>query len=91
MEDREKVIQNLLAWISASSHHKFVETSQGLATKCKTNCTKVTSDNLRNVVINYEETEQWLRTNYPCLLPQYHEAKPGVVQPRVDFAKCNIK
>jgi len=84
LDDQEKVLQDLLAWTTNSSH-KFVKTSHGLPTECMVNCTKITSDNLRDVVSNYEEIEEWLRVNFPCLLPQYYEEKPYVVQPKVQL------
>jgi len=80
LRDEEKAIQDLLNWI-LNSDHNFGEASQVLPTTCLGNCTKITSDNLRDVVNNYEEIEEWLREHYPCLLPQLHEEKPYVVQP----------
>jgi len=50
------------------------------------NCTKITPDNLRDIVLNFEELEEWLKENYPCLLPQYYEEKPYVVQPELHSA-----
>jgi len=84
LDDEEKVLQDMLTWTS-NSFHKFVKASEGLPTECMVNCTKITSDNLRDVVSNYEEIEEWLRVNFPCLLPQYYEEKPYVVQPKVQL------
>jgi len=57
--DEEKAIQDLLNWI-LNGDHKWSEgeTSQLLPTTCWNNCTKITSDNLRDVVYNYEEIEE---------------------------------
>jgi len=50
---------------------------------CYVNCTKITSDDLRLVIANYEELESWIQSSYPCLSPHFHENSPGKVQPSI--------
>jgi len=63
---------------------KLYVLSSGLTGRCRVNCTKSTSDDLRKVILNYDEVETWIRVYYPCLLPQFYESRSGVVQPRAE-------
>merc|ERR1719193_2240256 len=51
--------------------------------KCLENCTKTTSDDLRNVIVNYEEIESYLKAEFPCLLLHLHETIPDAVMPSI--------
>lgn len=80
--DESKVIQDLLNWVM-DDNHTFIHSSNILPSKCIVNCTKITSDNLRNFVDNFEEIENWLETHHSCLLPQLYEQNANIVQPAV--------
>jgi len=51
--------------------------------RCRSDCYKNTPDDLREVVANYEELESWIKSEYSCLLTQFYETKPNIVQPDV--------
>jgi len=76
-------IGELLKWIGFNINNFRLKSSTELHSRCTGNCTKNTSDNLRDSIANYEEVESWVRSKYPCLLPQFYETNPGKVQPSV--------
>jgi len=49
--------------------------------RCRSNCSKNTSDDLRKVIDNYEEIETLIKEKYPCLLSQLYETRADFVQP----------
>jgi len=63
---------------------ELVQLPSGSTGRCKDNCTKQTSDDLQTVISNYEEVEAWIQLKYPCLLPQFYETRPEVVQPHIE-------
>lgn len=54
--------------------------------RCRNNCSKNTSDDLRDVIVNYQEIEDLISEKYPCLLRQFYEKEPGVVHPDVNLS-----
>jgi len=77
----EDEIDKLIEWIGLDIHD-FTFTSK-MNTRCTENCTKTTSDDLRNVIANYEEIESLINSKYSCLRSQFYETRPGKVQPPV--------
>jgi len=62
----EDEFENLLRWLGFDIYEfEFQDEFDG---KCDLNCTKNTSDDLRNSIANYEEFESWLESRYPCLV-----------------------
>jgi len=55
--------------------------SSAVTGRCRDNCSKNTSDDLRTVIGNYEEIETWIQEKYPCLLPEFYETRADVIQP----------
>jgi len=75
----ENEVERLLWWLGFDiSDLEFEQEFNG---RCNLNCTKNTSDDLRNSIANYEEVESWINSLYPCLISQFHETRPGKVQP----------
>jgi len=75
----ENEFERLLWWLGFDiSDFEFKLEFYG---RCNLNCTKNTSDDLRNSIANYEEVESWINSLYPCLISQFHETRPGKVQP----------
>jgi len=72
---------DLLEWIGYGSKNMERESESRLCN----NCTKSTSDDLRNVLSNYEEVKSWISSNCPCLMRQFLETNPGVVQFPVEY------
>jgi len=73
--DVQGVLDNLFEWIGYDTKER-VSQSYG---RCVMNCTKITSDDLRNAILNYNEVETYISTEYPCLLPHLQETNPGKV------------
>jgi len=74
---------------------EVVWVSSAVTGRCRDNCTKNTSDDLRKVIANYEEIETWIKKKYPCLLSQFYETKAAVTQPSLyeicgDFFRSRI-
>jgi len=75
-------VENLLWWLGFNiSEFGYADEFIG---RCTSNCTKNTSDDLRDSIANYEEVESWIDSRYPCLSSQFHETRPGKVQPFVN-------
>jgi len=51
--------------------------------RCSVNCTKTTSDDLREAIINYEEVESYISHKYPCLESHFHEVRPDQAMPNI--------
>ena len=51
--------------------------------RCSVNCTKTTSDDLRDVIINYEEVKSFISEEYPCLLSHLLEVRPDQAMPEI--------
>jgi len=78
-------IDSLLRWAGASPETMNWR-SKAVTGKCRDGvCSKSTPDDLRESVKNYEEVESWIESNYPCLIHQFHETRPDVVQKPVEF------
>lgn len=76
-------IDRLLLW--AGANPKVLGwLSKPVEGKCKNGCTKNTSDDLREVLENYEMVESWITAHYPCLLPQFYETRAEAIQPDVE-------
>ena len=80
--ESEDEIQELLVWLGF--HTSSLEMDDKDIGRCSKNCTKNTSDDLRNVIQNYEEVESFINIKYPCLSGQLYETRPGKVEPYVD-------
>merc|ERR1719397_754871 len=77
-------IDRLLQW-SGVNPEDFSWKPESARKNCG-RCTKVTSDDLRNVLVNYEEVHNWIKSNYPCLLPQFYETRPDINQPDIKLS-----
>jgi len=80
--DDEEEVNHILEWLGYSnlSTMKMQKSSTG---RCSSNCTKNTSDDLRDVIENYKEVESVITANYSCLQKQFHVVVKGVFQPSV--------
>jgi len=75
---------NKLLWELDLNLEELPQLPSGFTGRCKDNCTKHTPDDLQAVISNYQEVEGWIKFKYPCLLPQFHETRPDVVQPDIE-------
>jgi len=76
---------SLLRWAGASPETMNWQ-SKAVRGKCRNGgCSKSTPDDLREIVENYKEVESWIESNYPCLIHQFHETRPDVVQKPVEL------
>jgi len=73
--DEEAAFHRLFEWIGYEPKERAVPVDG----RCRNNCTKATSDDLRNVIINYDEVESYLLITFPCLLSHLRETNPGEV------------
>jgi hypothetical protein len=81
LQDDETVIDRLFEWIGKFPKELRVEP---VHVKCSyTNCTKNTSDDLKKVILNFEEVEGYIKENLPCLLSHLRETKPDRVMPSI--------
>jgi len=72
-------VEELLWWLGLDiTDLEYTDDFNG---RCYPNCTKTTSDDLRDSIANYEEVESFINTRYPCLSSQLYETRPGKVQP----------
>jgi len=74
-------LDRLLQWAGYTPKRFDLEAGQG---RCKGNCTKTTSDDLKSVILNYEDVESFISWKYPCLLPHLKETDPGKVMPSTE-------
>jgi len=51
--------------------------------RCSGNCTKTTSDDLREVIVNYDEVQSFISEKYPCLVPHFLEIRPDQAMPQI--------
>jgi len=77
LRDEEAAFHRLFEWIGFDPKERTVPVDG----RCKNNCSKATSDDLRNVILNYDEVESYLLTSFPCLLSHLRETNPGEVMP----------
>jgi len=77
----ENEFERLLLWLGFDIND--LDYTDEFGGKCTLNCTKNTSDDLRDSIANYEEVESWINSRYPCLNSQFHETTPGKVQPSI--------
>jgi len=85
--DRDE-LEELLWWLGFDiTELEFTDRTIG---RCKSNCTKNTSDDLRDVIANYEEAESFINSKYPCLSSQFYEKRPGKVQPFIQNVCGNL-
>jgi len=82
LQETEFELASFIQWLGFDIQSLGVTTFDGA---CHINCTKITSDDLRQVIANYEELESWIKSTYPCLSPQFYERSPGKVQPSVSI------
>jgi len=75
-------IEKLIEWLGFDIND-FGLTNE-INTRCSVNCTKNTSDDLRDMIKNYKDVEGLIKSKYNCLLSQLYETRPGKVQPSVD-------
>jgi len=54
--------------------------------RCSGNCSKTTSDDLREVIVNYEEVQSFISKEYPCLLSHFHEVRPDQAMPQIGIS-----
>jgi len=78
----EDEIEKLIQWLGFDIND--FEFTSVINTRCNANCTKTTSDDLRDMIANYDEIESLIKSNYNCLLSQFYETRPGKVQPSVE-------
>jgi len=79
--ENENEFERLLMWLGFDINDLGYKDEFG--GKCTLNCTKNTSDDLRDSIANYEKVESWINSRYPCLNSQFHETTPGKVQPSI--------
>jgi len=75
-------IEKLLDWLGFDIND--LEMRDKFIGRCSLNCTKTNSDDLRDVIANYEEFESLINSKYYCLSTQFYETRPGKVQSFVD-------
>lgn len=81
LQDDTAVTDRLFGWMGNFPKELRVEP---VHLKCSnTNCTKNTSDDLRRVILNFEEVESYIKAEFPCLLSHLREAKPDHVMPSI--------
>jgi hypothetical protein len=81
LQDNNAVMDRVLGWIGEFPVQLRVEP---LRTKCSyRNCTKNTSDDLRKVILNFEEVESYIKAEFPCLMSHLRETKPDQVMPSI--------
>jgi len=73
-----KNINQLFVWLGLNPQDVKIS---GIKGRCQNICVKHTSDDLQTVVANYRELEEWIVKQYPCLVSQLRETRPGAVQP----------
>jgi len=81
-EDLQK--EDRLAWDRLFAFIGYVPSKISLKVaggRCSVNCTKTTSDDLREAIINYEEVESFISEKYPCLESHLHEVRPDHAMP----------
>jgi len=83
MQETEDEVKNLIQWLGFDM--KNFGRLKSYNGPCYVNCTKITSDDLRLVLANYEELESWIKSTYPCLSTQFYDKMPGRVQPSVSI------
>jgi len=76
-------LSSLIQWLGLDM--KNLGVAENYKGPCYVNCTKITSDDLRLVIANYEELESWIKSTYPCLSSQFYDRRPGRVQPSVSI------
>jgi len=87
MGDKDE-FEELLWWLGFDiTELEFTDKPNG---RCGSNCTKNTSDDLRDSIANYEEVESLINSKYPCLSSQFYETRPGKVQPFIQNVCGNL-
>jgi len=87
MGDKDE-FEELLWWLGFDiTEFEFTDKPNG---RCGSNCTKNTSDDLRDSIANYEEVESLINSKYPCLSSQFYETRPGKVQPFIQNVCGNL-
>jgi len=77
----ENKFLDILDWVGYDINHL----EQKSSIKLCNNCSKSTSDDLHDVLENYDEVEAWIKKRYPCLLRQLYETDPGMVQFPIEY------
>jgi len=75
LRDEEGAFHRFFEWIGYEPKERAVPVDG----RCRNNCTKAASDDLRNVILNYDEVESYMLTKFPCLLSHLRETNPGEV------------
>jgi len=83
LQETEFELASLIQWLGFNM--KNLRVKKHYEGACWINCTKITPDDLRQYIANYEELESWIKATYPCLSPQFYEHSPGKVQPSVSI------
>jgi len=82
VHDEQAAIQRLFKWIGWEPKGRSVP----IDGRCRENCTKITSDDLKNAILNYEEVESYISNQFPCLLSHLRETNPGRVMHSVHMS-----
>jgi len=81
-------LENFMKWLGFEM--KYPGVKERFVGRCFINCTKITSDDLREVIANYEEIESWIKSEYPCLSTQFYEHRPSKVQSPLSILCGNL-
>jgi len=71
-------LDRLFKWMGYNATALFSKSPYG---KRSHDCTKSTHDNLKEVILNYDEVESYISYKYPCLLSHLKETEPGKAMP----------
>jgi len=82
LRDDGEVLNRLFEWIGYSKPK--LRTSGSVGGRCITNCSKNTNDDLRKVILNYDEVENYILAEFPCLVSHLRETRRDRVMPSID-------
>jgi len=82
MGDPDTLIR-LFKWLGYNATGLYSKNSKAPPGRCLEGCVKTTRDDLKEVIINYDEVESYISSTFPCLLSHLQETVPGRAMPSI--------